>query len=53
MPNIDDYELEILSAYEKGKLKSVATKGELAKFKAAARRNRYQGSARKHPPFLG
>lgn len=37
MPNIDDYEFEILSAYEKGKLKSVATKGELAKFKAAAR----------------
>jgi predicted DNA binding CopG/RHH family protein len=37
MPNIDEYELEILSAYEKGKLKSVATKGELAKFKAAAR----------------
>ena len=37
MPNIDNYELEILSAYERGKLKSVATKGELAKFKAAAR----------------
>ncbi len=37
MPNIDDYELEVLGAYEKGKLKSVATKGELAKFKAAAR----------------
>lgn len=37
MPNIDEYELEVLSAYEKGKLKSVATKGELAKFKAAAR----------------
>ncbi len=37
MPNIDDYELVILSAYERGKLKSVATKGELAKFKAAAR----------------
>ena len=37
MPNIDDYELVILSAYEKSKLKSVATKGELAKFKAAAR----------------
>lgn len=37
MPNIDDYELGILSAYEKGRLKSVATKGELAKFKAAAR----------------
>lgn len=37
MPKIDDYELEILGAYEKGQLKSVATKAELAKFKAAAR----------------
>ncbi len=37
MTKIDDYELEVLSAYEKGKLKSVATKLELAKFKAAAR----------------
>ena len=37
MPNIDEYELEILSAYETGKLKSVATKSELAKFKTAAR----------------
>ena len=37
MPNIDDYELEIVSAFEKSKLKSVATKGELAKIKAAAR----------------
>lgn len=37
MPNIDEYELEILSAYETGKLKSIATKSELAKFKAAAR----------------
>lgn len=37
MPKIDDYEREILSAYEKGQLKSVATKAELAKFKAAAR----------------
>ena len=36
MPKIDD-ELEILSAYEKGQLKSVATKSELAKLKAAAR----------------
>ena len=34
---IDDYESEILSAYEQGQLKSVATKAELAKFKAAAR----------------
>ena len=37
MPKIDDCELEVLSAYEKGKLKSVATKSELAKSKAAAR----------------
>ena len=37
MPNTDEYELELLNAYEKGKLKSVATKAELAKFKAAAR----------------
>lgn len=37
MPKIDDYELEVLDAYEKGRLKSVATKAELAKFKAAAR----------------
>lgn len=37
MPKVDDYEREILSAYEKGQLKSVATKEELAKFKAAAR----------------
>ena len=37
MQKIDDDELEILSAYEKGKLKSVASKSELAKFKAAAR----------------
>ena len=37
MPNIDEYEHEVLAAYEKGKLKSVATKGELARLKAAAR----------------
>ncbi len=37
MPNTDSDELEVLSAYDKGKLKSVATKAELAKFKAAAR----------------
>ncbi|MBU1235798.1 MAG: hypothetical protein KJ634_09640 [Gammaproteobacteria bacterium] len=37
MPKIDDYETEVLTAYEKGELKSVATKAELAKFKAAAR----------------
>ena len=37
MSNVDAYELEVLEAFEKGKLKSVATKAELAKFKAAAR----------------
>jgi len=37
MPKFDAYELEILKAYEKGHLKSVATKSELTKFKAAAR----------------
>ena len=37
MPSIDQYEQEVVSAYEKGDLKSVATKSELAKFKAAAR----------------
>lgn len=37
MPTIDANEEDILTAFEKGQLKSVATKGELAKFKAAAR----------------
>ena len=37
MPKIDAYEHEVLIAFEKGQLKSVATKAELAKFKAAAR----------------
>lgn len=37
MPKIDDYELEILNAYESGQLASVANKDELAKFKAVAR----------------
>ena len=37
MPKIDDYEIEVLNAYDKGSLKSVATKKELARLKAAAR----------------
>ena len=37
MPNIDVYEREILAAFDKGSLKSVATKAELEKFRAAAR----------------
>lgn len=37
MPKIDPEAIEILEAYEKGQLKSVASKAELAKVKAAAR----------------
>jgi len=37
MTKIDAYERELLGAYEKGALKSVATKEELARLKAAAR----------------
>jgi predicted DNA binding CopG/RHH family protein len=37
MPKIDAYEQEVLAAFEQGQLKSVATKAELAKLKAAAR----------------
>ena len=37
MSKVDAYEQEILTAFEKGQLKSVATKAELVKLKAAAR----------------
>lgn len=37
MSKLDAEETELLGAFEKGKLKSVATKAELARFKAAAR----------------
>lgn len=37
MPKADAYEQEVLKAFENGKLKSIATKSELAKLKAAAR----------------
>jgi predicted DNA binding CopG/RHH family protein len=36
MSDINAYELEILKAFESGQLKSIASKSELAKFKAAA-----------------
>jgi hypothetical protein len=36
MPKIDAYEQEVLTAFENGQLKSVASKAELARFKAAA-----------------
>jgi predicted DNA binding CopG/RHH family protein len=37
MSKIDREELEILEAFEKGRLRSVATKAELARIKAAAK----------------
>lgn len=37
MPKIEAEELDILAAYERGEFKSIATKAELAKFRAAAR----------------
>lgn len=37
MSTLDAYELKVLRAFEQGQLKSVATKAELEKFKAAAR----------------
>ena len=37
MPNVDEYEEEILEAFENGRLASTATKAELARLKAAAR----------------
>ena len=37
MSKVDAYEQDILAAFEKGRLKSVGTKAELEKFKAAAR----------------
>jgi predicted DNA binding CopG/RHH family protein len=37
MPRTDPYEIEVLSEFEKGSLKSVATRTELARLKAAAR----------------
>jgi predicted DNA binding CopG/RHH family protein len=37
MSKVDAYEMEVLKAFETGKLKSVATKAELERLKAAAR----------------
>ena len=37
MSKLDAYEQEILTAFEKGKLKSIATPGELESLQAAAR----------------
>jgi predicted DNA binding CopG/RHH family protein len=37
MSKLDAYEQEVLGAFDRGRLKSVATKGELARYKASAR----------------
>ena len=37
MSTLDAYELKVLRAFEKGQLKSVATKSEIEKLRAAAR----------------
>ena len=37
MPKTDPYETELLADFDSGALKSVATKAELSKYKAAAR----------------
>ena len=37
MPDLDAYEAEILEAFEKGELRSVATRDELARIREAAR----------------
>ena len=53
MPKTDE-EQKILTAYEKGRLKSIATKAELAKFKAAARATKpATGPARKRRATSG
>lgn len=53
MPNqIDHEESELLQAFEQGELKSIASKSELAKFKAAARATAHQALAdRRHFPL--
>lgn len=46
---IDHEESELLQAFEQGELKSIASKSEQAKFKAAARATAYQPLAeRRH-----
>jgi predicted DNA binding CopG/RHH family protein len=37
MTDLDSYESQVLEAFDKGKLKSVVTKAELARLRAAAR----------------
>ena len=37
MPKLDPYELDVLEAYESGKLKPIASKAELQRMRASAR----------------
>lgn len=37
MPKLDDYEREMLGAYEAGEVRPIATEAELSRIKAAAR----------------
>jgi len=52
MPRLDAYESELLAAFEKGQLKSVAAKAELARLGATARHQaRENQRPSKRPPL--
>jgi hypothetical protein len=53
MQNIDDYDNEVSSAYDKGKLQSVATKSGLVKVRAAARGTPLKDRVHPQPPRTG
>jgi hypothetical protein len=53
MKKLDQYESEILDAYEQGKLKSVATRSGLAKIKVAARATAIPSELRRSKPIAG
>ncbi|MBL0920282.1 MAG: hypothetical protein IBJ14_16395 [Hydrogenophaga sp.] len=52
MPKLDAYESELLAAFEKGQLKSVATKSELARLVAAARQRASEAQRPNKRPAL-
>lgn len=53
MPRTDAYERRILTAYEKGTLRSIASKAELARLKAAARATAIKDPAPRPLPAPG
>jgi len=53
MRKIEGYELDILAAYGRGEFKSIATKAELAKFRAAARATAIEDSPMNLRPLSG